>query len=283
MKYTLKRFLGTQRLWIVLFLAAVMIMSAALILSRDGRVPAHPADQAFVFTADLRIGQHNGVWYFHYPHLQWAGGITVSLAVGLYKLIVPASPEHLNHHIKIFAMLLFFITGYLLASQYLKTRLGLLLFIAIMATSGLQLIEPTNDLIAGIYLAAFLYGMARGWNVMITTLLLACFGLCKVELPLVAAAMMLCWVWVTPSSRLKMLIMGGFILWLAVFIAPSLYLYRGSAVGGGRALTAFSDHYSLLMAKYKLIAIPNNPDFSQIISKEFPGTRSLLDIITGYP
>lgn len=267
---------------VVIFLAAVAIMSAAVILTQDGRVPAHPTDQAFVTTADLRIGREGGVWYFHYPLLQWAGGIAASLAVGVYKLIVPVSPEHLNHHIKIFAMLLFFITGYLLASQYLKTRLGLFLFVGIMATSGLQLIEPTNDLIAGVYLAAFLYGMARRWHVIITTFLLACFGLCKSELPLVAAAMMLCWVWVTPSRRLKMLIIGGFILWLAVFIAPGLYLYGAKAVVGGRGLTAFSDHYCLLMAKYKLLFLPNF-DFSRIITTEFPRARSLLDIITGYP
>ena len=229
MPYSLK-----QKIGLVLLLTAVMIISAAVILSQEGRAPAHPMDQAFVTTADLRIGQHNGVWYFHYPHLQWAGGITASLAVGLYKLIVPASPETLNYHIKILAMLLFFLFSYLLASQYLKTRQGLFLFIAIIATSGFQLIEPTNELIAATYLLAFFYGMAKKWNFIITTLLLVCFGLCKAELPLVAGAMMLYWVWVTPDKRSKALIIGGFLFWLVVFIAPGLYLYGIKTISGGR-------------------------------------------------
>ncbi len=251
MPYSLK-----QKIGLVLLLTAVMIISAAVILSQEGRAPAHPMDQAFVTTADLRIGQHNGVWYFHYPHLQWAGGITASLAVGLYKLIVPASPETLNYHIKILAMLLFFLFSYLLASQYLKTRQGLFLFIAIIATSGFQLIEPTNELIAATYLLAFFYGMAKKWNFIITTLLLVCFGLCKAELPLVAGAMMLYWVWVTPDKRSKALIIGGFLFWLVVFIAPGLYLYGIKTISGGRAFCSFSDHYPLLMARYKLTDVP---------------------------
>ena len=269
--------------WIVIFLAVVMSLSAVAILSQDGRVPAHPMDQAFVTTADLRIGQHSGVWYFHYPHLQWAGGITGSLAVGVYKLIIPTTPEHLNHHIKILAMVLFFLFSYLLANQYLKTRLGLALFIAIVATSGLQLIEPTNDLIAATYLLAFLYGMAKRWNFIITTLLLVCFGLCKAELPTVAGAMMLYWAWVTPDKKNKALIMGGFVFWAAVFLAPGLYLYGVKTIAGGRSFCSFSNHYTLLMAKYKLITLPGNPDFSQIIGREFPGAKSLPDIIAGWP
>ena len=277
MPYSLKQKLG------VFFLAAVIMMSAVAILSQNGRVPAHPSDQAFVTTADLRIGQENSGWYFHYPHLQWSGGITGSLAVGVYKLIVPTSPEHLNHHIKIFAMILFFIAGYLLASQYLKTRTGLLLFIAIMATAGFQLMDPTSELIATAYLLAFLYGIAKGWNFIITTFLLACFGLSKAELPLVAAAMMLCWVWVSPSRRLKMLIIGSFILWVIFFIAPGLYLYGGETIAGGRAFAAFSDHYVRLMAKYKLLALPPDLDFPRVLRAEFPGARSLVNIIAGYP
>ncbi len=273
---------------IAAFFAAVIMISAVIVLSHDGRVPAHPMDQSFVSSADLRIGQQNGAWYFNYPHLQWSGGITASLIVGLYKLIIPASSDHLNHHIKIFAMLLFFITGYLLASRYIKTRPGLALFIAIMATSGFQFIEPTSELIAAAYLFAFLYGISRRWNVFISAFFLVCFALCKAEFTLPAGLIMFYWAWVTPSRGLKALIVGGFVFWLAVFIAPGIYLYgRENFLGAeGHAFAAFGPHYSALMAKYKLIDYPANnawPQWVKIMSEEFPKAKSFSDLVIRYP
>lgn len=270
---------------VVLFLVAVVIISAGVILSREGRVLAHPMDQSFVSTADLRIGQYNGVWYFHYPYLHYAGGITASLTAGLYKLIVPTTPEHLNHHIKIFAMLLFFITGYLLARQYIKTRPGLFLFISLMATSGFQFIEPTSELFAAAYLFVFLYGVSRQWNVLISTFFLVCFALCKAEFTLTAGLVMVYWVWVIPSRKLKVLSMTGFIFWLILFIAPGLYLYgRENFLGAEEhALVTFRPHYSALMAKYNLLNYPTWLKRLTLMAGEFPNAKTFSDAVIGYP
>ena len=283
MRYSLK-----QKIGVILFLALVIIITAAIILSLEGHVPAYPMDQAFVATADLRIGQQNGIWYFNYPHLQFSGGVTASLTVGLYKLIIPTSPEHLNHHIKIFAMLLFFITGYLLASQYLKTRPGLFLFIAIMATSGFQFTEPTSELLAAAYLFAFLCGVSRQWNVLISTFFLACFALCKAEFTLPAGLIMVYWAWVMPSRKLKVLGIAGFTFWVIAFVAPGLYLYgRENFLGAeGHVFAAFGSHYSALMAKYKLIDYPANDSWSswlKIMAEEFPAAKTFSDLVTRYP
>jgi len=265
-----------RKTWVALFLVAVTVLSAALILSRDGRIPAHPQDQSFVSTADLRIGQENGVWFFHYPRLQWAGGITGTLTAGLYKLVLPTSPDSLNHHFKIFSMLLFFLAGYLLAGKHLKTRWGLFIFIGLMASSGFQFIEPSTEVLACAYLALFLYGFSSAWHPAVLSFLLACFGLCKVEFVLPAGAILLYWVLTERSKKGKMLILGSFTLWIALFISPVIYLYGKEAVFGNRDIVVFSGYYASLRGYGTL-------DGKMAWSSEFPKAKSFLDVIILYP
>src|SRR5262245_8821932 len=98
--------------WISLI--ASIAITVVFILSGDGRLPSHPIDQGFA-SVDLRI-YHNGTnWIFQYPVLSWGGGITGSLLVGVYKLIVPTSPETLNWHVKIFTAAGFLVSLFWLA------------------------------------------------------------------------------------------------------------------------------------------------------------------------
>lgn len=99
--------LQERRNWLpTAVIIACFVITAVLIFKDSGVVPPHPMDQSFAGTADVRIGRTNGHWFFHYPTLGYSGGITSSLIAGIYKLLIPTSPDTLNWHIRILGALM---------------------------------------------------------------------------------------------------------------------------------------------------------------------------------
>lgn len=277
--------LDIRKAGIAIVILIGIILSYFNIVKESGKVPEWPMDQSFVSKANLHIYKENGVWQFHYPKLQHSGGITATLTIGLYKLILPTKPNTLNYHAKIFSMLFYFFSSYFLASQYLKTRLGLFIFTVIMLSSGSQFIEPSSELIACSYFFAFLLALARSWNPVLTTLFLVCFGLCKVELVIIACFIIFYWISITRSRKSQGLILISFFLWLGIFITPGLILYGIEIVSGNRAFHVFGWHYSSIFAKHQLVDIPFPPceNYDIIMSKVFQNANSFFDIIAHYP
>jgi len=77
-------------------------------------------DQSFAETVDLQIKNNNGKFVFSYPNLQYSGGISAGLVIGLYKLIVPVTHESLNWHVRIFSMLIYLVSGFALIFRFVK-------------------------------------------------------------------------------------------------------------------------------------------------------------------
>jgi len=259
---------------IALLLLFATAISADSILSQTGEVPSWPWDQSFVKRADLTA---------RYPRLQNTGGITASLLVGLYKLIIPTTPKTLDYHIKIFAMILMFFSGFLMAKQYLRTDIGLIVFVLIMVTPGYQFVELSHETIAAAFLFLFLYGFAKVWHPAILSLLLVSFGLSKAELGVAALSMLVYWIWTESSPGKKMLIGSSFAVWMLVFLSPALYLYGESAVLGNKALCAFVHHYCIRFNPHQFI--PSNPwgSLPEMLRVTFPGAESLYDVVVLYP
>lgn len=90
----------TPRIEIIVLLLIASVL-ASFILRDDATAPMHPMDQSFVYI-DLKIAKsETGTWRFDYPHLQYSGGISSSLLIGVYKLIFSPSNQTLNWHARL--------------------------------------------------------------------------------------------------------------------------------------------------------------------------------------
>jgi hypothetical protein len=177
---------------VAIFVASLIVL-AAYILRDSGVVPGFPMDQHFVETVDLGIRRSGGHWSFHYPALQNSGGITSSLIAGVYKLLIPTSKATLNWHIRILAMLMYLGSSWLLVRSLIEATPARILAYLLICISGFQFIQPSSDLFAGTFFSLSLLALRKGWPAPLTGLLLAIFGLCKVDM--IVAAMVIAVLW----------------------------------------------------------------------------------------
>lgn len=176
----------------VLFTA--LLISTLIIFKGSGVVPKPYMDQHFVGTVNLQIRHEDGHFIFQYPNLMHAGGITSSLLAGIYKLIIPTTPETLNWHFKTFAMLGCLTSSFFLLRTAIPRHFSLrLLGFLVIATSGYQLLEPSSDVVSAAFLNLFFIAVLRRWPKLLTAFFLATFGLCKVELTLCASVLAIFW------------------------------------------------------------------------------------------
>jgi hypothetical protein len=229
--------------FIVAFVA--VLACALIILGGPGLVPAHPMDQGFAYV-DLSLSRKDGVWNFQYPQLQWSGGITASLTVGLYKLLVAPSTETLNWHVRMLGAAMYIGSAWLLVNSFVRAPAMRALAMLVTVTSGFQFLEPTSELIAASYLCLVLVGVKRAWPDGSVAVLLVLFGLCKVELVPAAAAAAAMWAASAggaPQLRRRLAWTLGA---AGMCLLPGLVVHGLGAVGGGRAMETFSQHYTAL-------------------------------------
>ncbi|WP_254953665.1 hypothetical protein [Cyanobium sp. Cruz-8H5] len=267
---------------------ASVIISATLILRDSGVVPSHPMDQHFVESVDLAIRYTKGNWTFHYPALQNSGGITSSLIAGIYKLIIPTSKTNLNWHIRILAMVMYLGSSWWMIRSLISAAPIRILAYLLICISGFQFIQPSSDLFAGSFFNLSLVALRQAWPVLITSLLLAIFGLTKVDM--IVAAIMIAVLWGfweqqkgrQNPERLALFTFG----WLLLFLAPAFLIQGSDPLAGNRSLLAFMSAYTEFLGYHQFTGIPAAAGIDTMkIAKEaiFPGVNNLLDIVTKYP
>jgi hypothetical protein len=257
--------------WIFLIVSIAVVV--ALILSGDGRVPPWPMDQSFA-DIDLHI-YHNGTnWIFQYPVLSWSGGITGSLLVGGYKLIVPISPEALNWHVKIFAAVGFLVSLLWLARTYLRDWLDQIATLAITVSSGLLFLEPSTELLAGASLNLFAVAIRSDRRTLLQALTLAVFSLIKIELLPVAASIAIFWVVASRQPiRRRLAFLLSFGVMVAVLITLSIHFHGYQTVFLGREMQAFEQHYCYLF----------HGDFNDAcLARDMPDVQNFSDIVRNH-
>ncbi len=275
-------------LLLVTLLVASLIISAAFILRDSGIVPGYPMDQHFAETVDLSIRQSKGHWVFQYPALQNSGGITSSLIAGIYKLIVPTSKTTLNWHIRILAMVMYLGSSWWLIRSLIASAPARILAYLLICFSGFQFIQPSSDLFAGSFFNLFLVALRLKWPTALTALLLAIFGLCKVDM--IVAAIFIATFWGIWEYRrggrnpAKLAIFTGG--WLLLFLGPAFILQGANPMGGNRSLVAFMSAYTQFLGYHQFSGLPEGlgPEkMKQVRDAIFPGTNNLFEIITKYP
>lgn len=223
------------------FVALLIAYAAAIVLLGDGRALPHPMDQGFVYI-DLGIRRSpSGHWVFQYPRLHWAGGITGSLLVGIYKLVVPTTVETLNHHVKLLVGLLYLGSAYVLALLYIASSVQRIVFLLIVGTAGLHILEPSAEAIAAFYLNMFVISAKLRWPVVIRAGWLVAFALVKSELVVVGAFIAVLAAWIDGQTwKHRLTFLGLFAAGLLALTAPSWYLH---GMAGDRGLGALKASY----------------------------------------
>ena len=268
-------------------LVAALLVSAFFILKDSGIPPAHPMDQSFILSADLSIGRSNGNWIFRYPNLMFSGGVSSNLIVGLYKLLVPTSPENLNWHIRILAMTSYLGSSFLLIRQLIDIPMLRILALTIIATSGFQFIQPSNEVMAGSLLTLFLFAICVRWPLWITSFLLAMFGLAKVEFIVASIGMATFW-WLWERRRGNPHAVWAFILtisWLGLLLLPSLFVTGSNIEQFDRSMGAFMPTYVELSMPHQFS--PNSQPIyivvAQLRAGQFRESTSVFKFITQHP
>lgn len=272
-----------------LVLVAALVISCAVILGGDGSVPSPPMDQHFVETVNLKIQRTNGHWQFQYPNLQYAGGISSSLAAGLYKLIIPTSHSNLNWHFRIFCMAGLLLSSFYLFRTAIPKHAGLrIAALLVVATSGFQLVQPSSDVICGTFLNLFLIAALRSWSKPLTALFLALFGLGKVELTLGAIALSILWfAWEYRQGFSKP--MEGMILtwlWIGILLLPALVLKGSNPFVGSRSTVAFLSAYTGFLRPHQVInprPLTDEQITALTLTRVFGGAQSFPEIALNNP
>jgi hypothetical protein len=274
--------------WLLLGVAMVCIaLSVAVILAGPGTPSAWPMDQSFVSTADIRIWRSDGNWVFQYPYLQHSGGITSSLIAGIYKLIIPTTENSVNWHIKILGMIGFLVSSLFLLKTFVPGQPARILAFLIISCSGYQFIEPTSELFAATLFNLFLVAAYRNWNPILSSGLLAGFGLCKVELLLAAIVIAMYWAygWSRRNRQLSKSITLWFIGWLAVFLFPGFVVHGLESVSGTRSLIAFDQHYGMLFSPHQFTQNWQT-EYSgemQFVKNIFGNAQSIQEVVLRHP
>jgi hypothetical protein len=287
-----KNFVNKRQFRAVLFLTclACLLLSAFLILRDSGIVPPWPMDQSFAETVDLQIKNNNGKFVFSYPNLQYSGGISAGLVIGLYKLIVPVTHDSLNWHVRIFSMLIYLVSGFALIFRFVKYDPARLIAILLLATSGFQFIQPSSELIAGTSLSLFVLCASLGWPPLITSLFLAIFALSKVEFAVAAVAMALFWAWrdrslVCGRERQMPWVTLAFFGWTALFLLPAFVLAGANPFSTDRSFLTISNTYIEFFQSHQFITLSPSKIMSgpDLFAAKFPMAKSALQFIINYP
>ena len=220
----------------VLLVVFIIAWIVVILAFSNGRPPSPPMDQGFVLI-DLSIhrsADHN--WVFQYPHLEWAGGITASLLIGIYKLLIKTDISTLNFHVKILSSIMFLSSVVFLIKSALKSVSYQIIAIILCGTSGLLYLEPSSEAIAASFLCLFLALQWRGYSPILQGLALALFSLTKAELLYIGVFIAFAWILVNGIKHANTYkFSAAYILCIIALLSPSWYLY---GVGASRAFMA---------------------------------------------
>lgn len=270
-------------------LVIAIVVSFAGILSQSGLVSEWPMDQSFVTRADLRLERLPTGWVFQYPRFKWSGGVSASLLIGLYKLVVSPAPETLNWHAKCITTLLFLGSSFSLCRLFIRHWIFQALAFSVIASSGLQFAEPSSDIIAAAFFAFFMLSVRLGWPRLMSSGLLVLFGLSKIQLLLCSLGVGAVWYWWDfRENRMRWQVPLGMAFWLVLLMAPGFRLYGMDMVRTVKGLRTFGSSYVFMFSPHQFSSgseslAANSANWQDVMRSVFPGARTVSEVMLRYP
>jgi hypothetical protein len=158
----------------------------------------------------------------------------------------------------------------------------------LICISGFQFIQPSSDLFAGSFFNLFLVAIRQGWPSVFASLLLAVFGLCKVDMIVAAVVIAVLWgIWEHQQGRknpARLALFTG--CWLLLFLLPAFVLQGSDPLAGNRSLLAFMSAYTDFLGYHQFSGQHGNAGMDTMNAVQntiFPGVKNLADIVTKYP
>lgn len=278
-----------RKICLPLLLVIAIVVSFAGILSQSGQVSEWPMDQSFVTRADLRLYRLPTGWVFQYPRFNWSGGVSASLLIGLYKLVVSPAPETLNWHAKCITTLLFLGSSYSLCLLFIRHWVFQALAFSVLASSALQFAEPSSDIIAASIFALFMLSVRMGWPRLISSGLLILFGVSKIQLLVCSLGVGAVWYWWDfRQNRMRWQIPLGMAFWLVLLMAPGFKLYGIDMVRTVKGLRTFASSYVFMFSPHQFSPVSEGlgadpTSWQEVMRSVFPGARTVSEVMLRYP
>jgi hypothetical protein len=281
---------GTFRKFLLpLLLLIAIVVSLVGLLNQSGQVMDWPMDQSFVTRANLRLYRLPSGWVFQYPRFNWSGGVSASLLIGIYKLIVAPSADSLNWHAKGIATLMFLFSSYFLCLLFIRNWIFQALAFSVIASSALQFAEPSSDIIAASFFAFFMLSVRLGWPRLISSGLLVLFGLSKIQLLACSLGVGAVWYWWDyRSNGMRWQVPLYTFSWLLLLMAPGFRLYGIEMVRTVKGLRTFASSYVFLFAPHQFtqgdpLLASGSWDWKEVMRSVFPGARTVTEVALQYP
>jgi hypothetical protein len=211
--------------------------------------------------------------------------MTAQLVVIALKALVPAGGPALHEWVRLAAMLCYAGASAALAARVLESRALLAAFLAFLFASQYPLLWLSTELFAGGLLCLVLLGLFAGWPRSLVGVLLALLALAKIELVLVAGALLVAWLPHCRSHREALALAGAFAASLLLLLLPGLALegpgYLTSYGATGRGFATFAQHFAALVAPLQIAPDAPNPWLhpAPYLERAFPGARTLRDVV----
>jgi hypothetical protein len=175
----------------------------------------------------------------------------------------------------------------LLIRQLINTNALRVLALTIIATSGFQFIQPSNEVIAGSLLSVFFFAVSIRWPLWITSFLLALFGLAKVEFIFASIFMASFW-WLWERHRGNPHAVWAFILtitWLSLLMLPCFFVEGSNPAKFDRSMGSFFFTYVELSMPNQFS--PTSQSVDEIINQlklgQFRESTSVFKFINQHP
>ena len=98
----------------------------------------------------------------------------------------------------------------------------------------------------------YLVSAYRNWNPILSSALLAGFGLCKVELLLAAIVIAGYWYfWAGNNRKRAKAIAISLASWLLILLLPGIAIHGSEGILVNRSLIAFDQHYGMLFSAHQ--------------------------------
>ncbi len=257
--------------WIILFFIFIVLVSALVI-----------ANYTKPIIYDQVVAKYK---LDYYPRL--SNGLFSHLLIGFYNTIIQPSDALQNIHIKIFAMLLFMTSAFLLARSILKKSWLVAVFLILILLSRFPFLWFSTELIVAAMTFLAIWVTHKRFHPVVISIVLALMAFSKPELILTASVILVYNAFLLRKSRKAMgILLITFIVFSILIVTPGIVKYGNSYFASeNRSFITFGWHYAALFGKHQVSEQAEQPwaQYTRYLAANFKGAKTMMDVWLKYP
>jgi hypothetical protein len=226
--------------------------------------------------------------YEEYPAFE--SGLTSSLLVGLYNVLSSSSIVPSNAHVRIIAMFMYLLSGWILFSTFSEhnTFVFSLLFMLLLFTSRFPFLWLSSELFAGAFLMLLLCSVTQSLPFIVISTLASLFMLSKPDLIFsgIVVGFFLAFFCGKKNLKCRLINVAIFLTIAVVPILPGLLRDGLSYLAPqGRAIFSFGQHYATMVAKHQMVSVKPDPwlEWEAYFTPVWGQVRTLTCVVLSSP